>query len=468
MINPGNHELVGTISHGGAEDVVAAIDAASAAEAQWAATPVAERCTIVKRWGDLMMENKEDLGKILTIEQGKPWAEAMGEIAYAASFFKFYGENGAELLHGEVLQTATVKNPVMMVAEKDPVGMVGAITPWNFPSAMITRKAAAALVAGCTFIVKPSELTPYSALACAVLAKEAGVPAGVFNVVCGEAKEIGEELTSNPLIKKITFTGSTRVGKLLLQQAAGTVKRVSMELGGNAPFIIFDDADIELAVKQAVMGKMRNAGQTCVSPNRFLVHSSVYDTFTKKMAEAVSALKVGYGMDEGVQVGPLINSAAVEKVERHVQDAVSKGAKVLCGGKRWAPENQDLQKSQYFLPTVLVDCTPDMLCFKDETFGPLVPCFRFTTEEEAIKLANGVPFGLASYFFTENADRQRRVARALQYGMVACNNGSVSSAVAPFGGVKESGIGREGSKFGIDEYVSVKAVHTNLHHMNKL
>jgi succinate-semialdehyde dehydrogenase/glutarate-semialdehyde dehydrogenase len=414
------------------------------------------------------MENQDDLGKILTVEQGKPLAEAIGEIGYAASFFKYYSEAGVDLLRGETLQSATVKNPVMIVAEKEPVGIVGAITPWNFPSAMITRKAAAALVAGCTFVVKPSELTPYSALAIAYLAREAGVPTGVFNIVCGDAPAIGKEMAANPLVRKITFTGSTRVGKLLLEQAAQTVKRISMELGGNAPFIVFNDADIEHAVKQALTSKTRNAGQTCVTPNRFLVQAGVHDEFVKRMVETYGALKVGVGLEEGVQMGPLINKEAVRKVEAQLEDAVKLGAKVMCGGHRLTIGDVSEEETCFFEPTVIANATPDMKVFSEETFGPLLPIFKFHTTEEAVKMANNTRAGLASYFFTESQSTQQVVARALQYGMVACNHGSVSSCVAPFGGVKESGIGREGSKYGIDEYVSVKAVHYHLKHLTHL
>jgi len=461
--DPGTEKTVGVVSFGGAADAEAAIAAAEAALGSWRATPVAERCNKLQKWCDLMHANKDDLATILSMEQGKPFAEARGEVLYAAGFYDYCAKNGPAYLAPQTLVEASEKAPTRVRVSKDPVGVVGAITPWNFPSAMITRKAAAALAAGCTMVIKPSELTPYSALALAELASQAGIPAGVFNVVVGDAAAIGGAIAHSERVRKLSFTGSTRVGKLLSQQVAGTVKRISLELGGNAPFIVFDDANLDVAVAQAVASKSRNCGQTCVTPNRFLVHNSVYDAFIERLTAGLKSVKVGYGLTEGSQVGPLINKAAVAKVEEQLADAVKRGARVLCGGKR---ADAGTGSSLFFEPTVLADATPDMLCFRDETFGPLARVFRFGSEAEAVALANDTRAGLASYFFTEDGGRQERVAAALEYGMVGVNQGSVSSPAAPFGGVKESGVGREGSNYGFDEYVEIKAQHFNL--ANKL
>ena len=464
--DPANGALIGTIPLGGAQETQRAIEAAQGAARAWADMPVAERCAVVKKWGELMMQHQEDLAKILTTEQGKPLAEAKGEIAYAAGFLDFFSKHGEGMMRDEEILAATSSAPTVVKAIKMPVGVVGAITPWNFPSAMITRKAGPALVAGCTMVVKPSELTPYSAFALCVLAREAGVPDGVLNVVTGDAAEIGQVLTQSPVVRKITFTGSTRVGKLLLQQSAGTVKRVSMELGGNAPFIVFEDADLDKAVAHAATAKLRNAGQTCVTPNRFLVHASVYDEFAQRLAREFAKARLGHGLAEGTVVGPLINEAAASKVEQQVKDAVSKGATLLTGGQRAndvvpaaasAPAGR--APRVFFTPTVAVNVSTAMQCWKEETFGPLAPIIPFQTEAEAVQLANSTRAGLASYFFTQDKARIDRVLRALDYGMVAANQGSVSHPAAPFGGVKESGIGREGSRYGIDEYISIKGAH---------
>jgi len=458
--DPGTQQVIGVVSNGGVAETEAAISAAAAALPAWRATPLEKRCAVVQKWGELMHEHKDDLATILSMEQGKPFLEARGEVLYAAGFYDFCAKNGPAALAPQVLVPATAKTPTEVRVTREAVGVVGAITPWNFPSAMITRKAAAALAAGCTMVIKPSELTPYSALALGELATQAGVPAGVFNVVVGaDAAGMGKVMTESPVVRKITFTGSTRVGKLLMAQSAGTVKRVSLELGGNAPFIVFDDADLDLAVAQATAAKSRNCGQTCVTPNRFIVHASVYDAFAERFAAAMRALKVGYGLAEGSQVGPLINSAAVTKVEEQLKDAVSRGGRVLVGGKR---ADVGTGSQLFFEPTVIADATKDMLCFREETFGPLAPLFKFSTEEEALALANDTRAGLASYFFSRDEARQERVAAGLEYGMVGVNVGSVSSPAAPFGGMKESGVGREGSLFGFDEYVEVKARHYNL------
>jgi succinate-semialdehyde dehydrogenase / glutarate-semialdehyde dehydrogenase len=448
VTDPATGDVVGTIPDMGADETRRAIEAANAAWPAWRAKTAKERSAILRKWFDLMMENQRDLGIIMTTEQGKPLAEAMGEIAYGASYVEFYAEE-AKRIYGDIIpNTADGKRIVVL---KQPVGVVGSITPWNFPNAMITRKAAPALAAGCTFVAKPAKMTPFSATALAILAERAGIPKGVFNVVCGASSSaIGNELTHSKLVRKITFTGSTEVGKKLIAQSASTVKKVSMELGGNAPLIIFDDADIDEAVKGAIICKYRNAGQTCVCANRIFVQDGIYDEFAKKFAAAAKAMKMGNGFDDGVTVGPLIETAAVDKVEEHVQDAVAKGAKVAAGGTR------SNIGALFYEPTVLTGATRDMAIFREETFGPVAPLFRFKTEEEVIELANDTEFGLASYFYARDLGRVWRVAEALEYGMVAINEGILSSEVAPFGGVKESGLGREGSKYGLDDYLEIK------------
>ncbi|MCP2088410.1 UNVERIFIED_ORG: succinate-semialdehyde dehydrogenase/glutarate-semialdehyde dehydrogenase [Paraburkholderia sediminicola] len=424
-----------------------AIDTANAAWPAWRATTAKQRATILRKWHDLMLENADDLATILTTEQGKPLAEAKGEILYAASFLEWFAEEGKRV-NGDTIPTPA--NDKRIVVTKEPIGVCAAITPWNFPAAMITRKVGPALAAGCPIIVKPAEATPLSALALAVLAERAGVPRGVFNVVTGEPKAIGAEMTGNPIVRKLSFTGSTPVGRLLMAQCAPTVKKVSLELGGNAPFIVFEDADLDAAVAGAIASKYRNSGQTCVCTNRFYVHDKVYDAFAEKLRVAVEQLKVGRGTEDGVTQGPLINEAAVLKVESHIEDALAKGARIVTGGKRHALGHG------FFEPTVLADVTPAMKVARDETFGPLAPLFRFSSDEEVIRLANDTEFGLASYFYSRDIGRVWRVAEALEYGMVGINTGLISNEVAPFGGVKQSGLGREGSHYGIDDYVVIK------------
>lgn len=432
----------------GAAETKAAIGAAHAAFKPWAALLAKERSQILRRWYELIVEHADELALLLTKEQGKPLAEARGEIIYGANFVELFAEE-AKRIYGEVIPTHKADARVLVM--KQPIGVVAAITPWNFPSAMITRKVAPALAAGCTVVVKPAEDTPLSALALAELGERAGIPKGVLNVVTAkDPVPVGEELTSNPLVRMVTFTGSTEVGKILMEQAARTVKRVGMELGGNAPFIVFDDADLDRAVAGAMGSKFRNAGQTCVCANRILVQDGIYEAFADRLAAAVEALKVGPGLEAGVTVGPLINAAAVEKVEAHIADAVQKGAKIKVGGKR------DGLGGNFFQPTILTGVTPQMLVSREETFGPVAPLFRFKTEEEAIAMANDTPFGLAAYFFTRDVGRCWRVAEALEYGIVGVNEGLTSTEVAPFGGVKESGIGREGSHHGVEEFVEMK------------
>jgi len=447
VTNPANGQVIGTIPALGRAEAADAIKAAEAAQKQWAATPAKQRGQILRRWFELMMENQDDLGRIMTAEQGKPLPEAKGEVAYGASFVEFFAEE-ARRIYGE-----TIPSPwpnARIVAIKQPVGVVAAITPWNFPNAMITRKAGPALAAGCSFVVKPATETPFSALALAELAERAGIPKGVFSVITGPAREIGAEMTSNPIVRALSFTGSTEIGKLLMAQCASTVKKVGLELGGNAPFIVFDDADLDAAVAGAMASKYRNAGQTCVCANRLLVQDGVYDAFAEKLAKAVTTLKVGDGFGDGITTGPLINAAAVDKVEEHVTDALKKGGTVITGGKRHA------LGGTFFEPTVIRDVTPDMLIAREETFGPVAPLFRFKTEEEAIRMANDTEFGLACYFYTRDIGRVWRVGEALEYGIVGINEGIISTAEAPFGGVKESGIGREGSLHGVEEYVEIK------------
>ncbi|KVC74880.1 NADP-dependent succinate-semialdehyde dehydrogenase [Burkholderia ubonensis] len=445
--NPATGGLVGVVPVLGAAETRQAIDAANAAWPAWRKKTAKERAAILRKWHDLMMENADDLALILTTEQGKSLAEAKGEIGYAASFLEWFAEEGKRV-YGDTIPTPASDKRI--VVTKEPVGVCAAITPWNFPAAMITRKVGPALAAGCPIVVKPAEATPFSALAMAVLAERAGVPAGVFSVVTGDPKAIGGELTSNPVVRKLSFTGSTPVGRLLMAQCAPTVKKVSLELGGNAPFIVFDDADLDAAVQGAIASKYRNSGQTCVCTNRFYVHEAVYDRFAEKLAAAVGQLKVGRGTEPGVTQGPLINEAAVLKVEAHIEDALAKGATVVTGGKRHALGHG------FFEPTVLTGVTPAMKVAKEETFGPLAPLFKFGSDDEVIRLANDTEFGLAAYFYSRDIGRVWKVAEALEYGMVGVNTGLISNEVAPFGGVKQSGLGREGSHYGIDDYVVIK------------
>lgn len=445
--NPADNSILGTMPKFGRNETRRAIDAANAAYPAWRAKTAKERAAILRKWYDLMVANADDLAAIMTFEQGKPLAEAKAEIVYSAGFIEWFGEE-AKRIYGDTIPQ-NVKGRRIVVT-KEPIGVVAAITPWNFPSAMITRKAGPALAAGCTVVCRPASQTPYSAVALAELAERAGVPKGVFNVVTGSAGEMGAELTSNPIIRKLSFTGSTEIGKLLMEQCAGTVKKVSMELGGNAPFIVFDDADLDAAVQGAIASKYRNTGQTCVCANRLLVQEGVYEAFTKKLIEAVGKLKVGNGFEAGVNQGPLIDLKGVEKVEEHIADAVKKGAKVVAGGKRHA------LGGSFFEPTVITDVTTDMMVAREETFGPLAPLFKFKTEAEAIKMANDTEFGLAAYFYSRDVGRVWRVAEGLEYGIVGINEGIISTEVAPFGGVKESGIGREGSYYGIEDYLEVK------------
>ncbi|MGD8327339.1 MAG: NAD-dependent succinate-semialdehyde dehydrogenase [Sphingomonadales bacterium] len=449
VTNPATGEVLASVPKCGAAETHKAITDAKAAQKLWAAKTAKERGSIIRRWRDLMIENQEDLARLMTAEQGKPLKEAMGEIVYAASFFEWYAEE-AKRVYGDIIPANEADKRILVM--RQPIGVVGAITPWNFPSAMITRKAGPALAAGCTMVVKPAEDTPLSALALAELGEKAGLPKGVFNVVTGVAQDIGGALCESPDVAKISFTGSTAVGKVLLRQCADTVKKLSLELGGNAPFIVFNDADVDAAVEGAMASKYRNTGQTCVCANRIYVQAGIYDDFAKKLAAAASELKVGAGLDGDSDQGPLINQAAVEKVESHVEDAVSKGAKVLIGGKRHD------KGGTYFEPTVLTNVTSEMKVSNEETFGPLAPLFKFENEEDVVYLANNTRFGLASYFYTKDISRAFRVAEALEYGIVGLNTGIISTEVAPFGGVKESGLGREGSKYGIDEYVEMKYV----------
>ena len=443
--NPATGSVLGTVPALGAAETVAAVEAAHRAFAPWRALGAAARAVILRRWYELMIEHREDLARLMTAEQGKPLAEARGEITYAASFLEWFAEE-ARRAYGDIIP-GHMPDKRLWVA-KEPVGVVAAVTPWNFPAAMITRKVGPALAAGCTVVLKPSELTPFSALALAYLAGKAEVPPGVFNIVTGEPQAIGEVLTGDPRVRKFTFTGSTRVGKMLGARCMDTVKRVSLELGGNAPFIVFDDADIDAAVEGAMTSKFRNTGQTCVCANRLLVQRGVYDRFAQALARRAASLVVGDGLAGETQQGPLINEAAVCKVEGHVRDALAKGAKVVTGGERL--------RGGFFRPTVITGATPAMDLFNEETFGPVAGLVKFDTEAEAIQLANQTRAGLASYVFTRDFSRAMRVSEALEYGMVGLNTGLVSTAVAPFGGVKESGLGREGSRLGLDEYLETK------------
>jgi succinate-semialdehyde dehydrogenase/glutarate-semialdehyde dehydrogenase len=447
VVNPASHQELGTVPVMGVAETRRAIEAAAAAFPAWAARTAKERAGILRRWFELLMANQEDLATLMTAEQGKPLAEAKGEIAYAASFIEWFAEEGKRL-YGDVIPGHQADKRLLVL--RQPVGVVAAITPWNFPLAMITRKAGPALAAGCTFVCKPAGQTPYSALAAAVLAERAGVPPGVINFVTGDAAAIGGEMTSNPLVRKVTFTGSTAIGKKLMAQCAGTMKKISLELGGNAPFIVFDDADLDAAVAGAIASKYRNTGQTCVCANRLLVQSQVYEEFAQKLARAVAQLRVGDGLKGVTDQGPLIDAKALAKVEEHLSDAVRQGARVVQGGKRHA------LGGTFFEPTVLADVTPAMLIAREETFGPVAPLFRFQSEADAIRMANDTEFGLASYFYTRDLSRSWRVAEALEYGIVGLNTGLISTEVAPFGGIKESGTGREGSKYGILDYTELK------------
>ncbi|MGB8145914.1 MAG: NAD-dependent succinate-semialdehyde dehydrogenase [Chromatiaceae bacterium] len=449
VTDPANGEVIAEVPDMGIAETRRAIQAAEAAWPAWRVLTAGERSQRLRLWHDLMLESQEDLARIMTAEQGKPLAEARGEIAYAASFIDWFAEEGRRV-YGDIIPPHLADKRILVL--KQPIGVCAAITPWNFPSAMLTRKAAAALAAGCTLVARPASETPLSALALAVLAERAGIPAGVFNVITGASGPIGQELTSNPVVRKLSFTGSTAVGKLLMRQCADTLKKLSLELGGNAPFIVFDDADLEAAVAGAIQSKYRNTGQTCVCANRFLVQDGIYDDFAARLAEQAGELKVGPGLESGVVQGPLINQAAVAKVEAHIADALDKGACLLAGGARHA------LGGTFFQPTVLADVDAGMLVAREETFGPVAPLFRFQTEAEAINLANATEFGLAAYFFTRDLARAWRVSEALEYGLVGINTGLVSTAVAPFGGVKQSGLGREGSRYGIEEYLEIKYV----------
>ncbi|MEQ8247644.1 MAG: NADP-dependent succinate-semialdehyde dehydrogenase [Alphaproteobacteria bacterium] len=445
--NPATDEILGSVPKMGTAETRRAIDAAAASYPAWRAKTGKERAIILRRWFDLMMANQNDLAILMTAEQGKPLAESKGEVAYAASFIEWFGEE-AKRVYGDTIPSHAADKRIVVL--KEPIGVTAAITPWNFPAAMITRKAGAALAAGCPMVIKPASQTPFSALALAELGERAGIPAGVLSVITGSATEIGGEMTSNPTVRKLSFTGSTEIGKKLMVQSAGTMKKLSLELGGNAPFIVFDDADLDAAVEGAIASKYRNTGQTCVCANRLLVQDKVYDRFAEMLGAAVAKLRVGNGLEGETEQGPMIDLAAVEKIEEHIADALGQGARLVSGGARHA------LGGTFFQPTILADVTPAMLVSREETFGPLAPLYRFKTDEEAIAMANDTEFGLASYFFSRDIGRIWRVAEALEYGMVGINTGLISTEVAPFGGMKESGLGREGSKYGLDEYVETK------------
>ena len=452
VVNPATDEIIGTVPKMGGNETKKAIKAAQTAQIAWRKKTAKERSVILRRWYELMEENKDDLALILTLEQGKPLAEAKGEIQYGASYLEWFAEE-AKRVYGDTIPGHMANKRISVI--KQPIGVTAAITPWNFPNAMITRKAGPALAVGCSMVLKPASMTPYSALALGVLAEEAGLPPGVFNIITGSSGEIGGELTSNPIVRKLTFTGSTEIGAQLIQESAGTVKKLSMELGGNAPFIVFEDADIDAAVEGAMMSKYRNAGQTCVCANRFYVHDSVYDQFIEKFKHAVTKLKVGNGLNKDVTIGPLIDRNALKKVKEHIDDAVNKGATVVMGGKAL--------EGCFFEPTILSNVPFNALVSKEETFGPLAPVYRFETEEEVINLANDTEFGLASYFYANDISRITRVSEALEYGIVGINTGLISNEMAPFGGIKASGLGREGSKYGIDDYLEIKYLCLGIH-----
>ena len=448
--NAYSQELICSLPEMGKAETEQAITAANNAWPNWRSKTAKERASILKKWFNLILENQEDLATLMTLEQGKPLAESRGEVVYGASFIEWFAEEGKRT-YGDIIPTPSNDRRILVI--KQPIGVVAAITPWNFPIAMITRKCAPALAAGCPVIIKPASETPLSALALAELADQAGIPAGILNVVVGtNAREIGETLTSSSIVRKLSFTGSTAVGKILTRNCAETMKKVSMELGGNAPFIVFDDADLDLAITGVMASKYRNTGQTCVCTNRILAQEGIYDEFVQKLSEAVKSLNVGNGLDEGVSQGPLINNSAVEKVQEHIEDAIAKGGVIVAGGKRHA------KGGTLFEPTVIANATIEMKVAKEETFGPLAPVFKFSNEEEAIAMANDTEFGLASYFYTNNINRVWRVSEALEYGMVGVNEGVISNEVAPFGGVKESGLGREGSHYGIDDFLELKYI----------
>jgi len=449
VTNPANGSVIGTVPSLTQDDVRRAVEAANRALPGWRGMAAKQRSQLMRRWYDLCMEHQEDLAAILTLEQGKPLKESRGEIAYGSSFLEWFAEE-SKRIYGDVIPAASADRRIVVI--KQPVGVVAAITPWNFPNAMITRKAGAALAAGCTIVIKPATATPYSALALAELAKEAGIPDGVLNVVTGSSGTVGGELTSNPLVRKLSFTGSTSVGKLLMEQCSGTMKKISMELGGNAPFIVFDDADLDLAVAGAMASKFRNAGQTCVCANRIFVQDGIYDKFAEKLKQAVLALKVGDGLQENIDLGPLIDQAAIDKVQEHVDDALSGGATVLTGGRAHA------LGGLFYEPSILLNVSREAKLMQEETFGPVAPLIRFDSEQEVIDLANDTPFGLAAYFYTSDYRRAWRVAEALETGIVGLNEGIISTELAPFGGIKESGVGREGSKYGVDDYVEIKYI----------
>ncbi len=449
VINPATGDHLAAVPAAGVAETRRAIEAARVAQTGWRARTAGERAKILRRWFELLLASQEDLAQLMTAEQGKPLVESRGEIVYAASFIEWFAEEGKRI-YGDMIPPHHAEKRIMVA--KEPIGVCAAITPWNFPNAMITRKVAPALAAGCTVVIKPSEETPLSALALAELAARAGVPAGVFNVLTGDPVAIGGELCANPTVRKLSFTGSTEVGRILMQQCAPTIKKLSLELGGNAPFIVFDDADVDAAVQGAMLSKYRNTGQTCVCANRFLVQEGVREVFVEKLATAVASLRVGNGADDGVSQGPLIDDAAVAKVEELVADALAKGARVVCGGRR-----HSLGRT-YYEPTILADLTPAMRIAREEVFGPVAPVFTFKTEAEAVAMANDTEYGLASYFYTENLARSLRVASALEYGMVGINTGLISTEVAPFGGMKSSGLGREGSRYGIEDYLEIKYI----------
>ncbi|UVM02855.1 NADP-dependent succinate-semialdehyde dehydrogenase [Pseudomonas laurylsulfatiphila] len=445
--NPATGEIIGSVPKMGASETRRAIEAADKALPAWRALTAKDRAIKLRKWFDLMMVNQEDLARLMTLEQGKPLTESRGEIAYAASFLEWFGEE-AKRVYGDMIPGHQVDKRLMVL--KQPIGVTAAITPWNFPSAMITRKAGPALASGCTMVLKPASQTPYSALALAELAERAGIPKGVFSVVTGSAGEVGGELTGNPIVRKLTFTGSTEIGRQLMAECAKDIKKVSLELGGNAPFIVFDDADLDAAVEGALVSKYRNNGQTCVCANRLYIQDAVYDAFVDKLTTAVAKLNIGNGLENGITTGPLIDAKAMAKVQEHIEDAVSKGARVVAGGKPHA------LGGTFFEPTVLVDVPRNAAVAKEETFGPLAPLFRFKDEADVIAMANDTEFGLASYFYARDLSRVFRVGEALEYGIVGVNTGIISNEVAPFGGIKASGLGREGSKYGIEDYLEIK------------
>jgi succinate-semialdehyde dehydrogenase/glutarate-semialdehyde dehydrogenase len=447
VLNPATGVKLGSVPNGGADEARKAIEAAHAALPAWAARTAKDRATTLRRWSELMLEHQRDLAKIMTAEQGKPLAEAEGEIVHAAAFLEWFAEEGKRL-YGEMIPAHQADKRILVF--RQPIGVVAAITPWNFPAAMITRKVAPALAAGCTVVCKPAPQTPFSALALAELAERAGVPAGVFNVITGDAPAIGKEMTSNPIVRKLTFTGSTALGRMLMRQSSDSLKKLSLELGGNAPFIVFDDADLDAAVQGAIVSKFRNTGQTCVCANRLLAHASIYDEFCERLAAAVGRLRVGNGLEKAVDQGPLINTAALAKVEQHVADAVSKGGQIVVGGRRHA------LGGTFYEPTVIKHATAEMLVASEETFGPVAPVFRFDDDAQAIRMANDTEFGLAAYFYTRDLARAFKISEALEYGIVGLNTGLISTEVAPFGGIKQSGSGREGSRHGLLDYTELK------------